>query len=218
MTPQTRSNPVVTKEVLDALRGPIVQLMREEMEKLRDKIRSAAIEASTSTIMRNQGWMYKCEQYFRVDNVLDEQKIPLISIHLTDIALMWHRQFMRLLGSDIVPWLVYRYAIMHRFGNSFDDLLAELKNYQAISFYMAGLPMDIELAVRMFKPQTLSIAYSLSKLQFETNEASKKKYKPPILPTPRFNNHSVGGTQINSPKPLALPALNANWRSKSDTP
>nr|GEU99157.1 hypothetical protein [Tanacetum cinerariifolium] len=74
--------------------------------------------------------------------------------------------------------------------------------------------MDIELVVMMFKPQTLSIAYSLSKLQFETNEASKKKYKPPILPTPRFNNHYVGGTQINSPKPLAVLALNANWRNQ----
>ncbi|GKE19941.1 hypothetical protein Tco_1431453 [Tanacetum coccineum] len=175
-----------------------------------------------------KGWMYKCEQLFRVDNVPNEQKVPLISIHLTDITLMWHRRFMRLLGSNIMPQLVYRGAIMQRFGNSFNDPLAELKNYkfetsieeyqnafdkllsrmdikeyQAISFYMAGLPTNIELVVRMFKPQTLSITYSLSKLLSATNEAIKKKNKSPILPTPRFNNYSVGGTQINSPKPLA---------------
>ncbi|GKA36292.1 hypothetical protein Tco_0722783 [Tanacetum coccineum] len=152
-------------------------------------------------------------------------------------------QFMRLLGSDTVPWLVYRGAIMQRFGNSFDVPLGELKickfeasieeyqnNFdkllsrvdiredQAISFYMAGLPNDIELAVKMFKPQTLSVAYSLSKLQVETNEATKKKNKTPLLPTLRCNNYAVGGTQINSPKSLALPAPNVNWRNRTATP
>ncbi|GJZ17220.1 putative mitochondrial protein [Tanacetum coccineum] len=190
-----------------------------------------------------KGWMYKCQQFFKVDNVPDEQKVPLISIHLFDIALMWHRQFMRLLGSDTVPWLVYRGAIMQRFGNSFDDPLGELKNCkfessieeyqnsfdrllsrvdnredQAISFYMAGLPTDIELAVRMFKPQTLSVAYSLSKLQVKTNEATKKRNKAPLFTTPKFSNYSGRGNQITSPKPLALPAPNVNWRNKTTTP
>nr|GEU50102.1 retrotransposable element Tf2 [Tanacetum cinerariifolium] len=229
-------------------------------------MRTTAMEVTTSQLGRNQrqnmqftrvtkievskfegddvkGWMYKCEQFFKVDNVADEQKVPLISIHLFDIALMWHRQFMRLLGSDIVPWLVYRGAIMQRFGNSFDDPLGELKNCkyeniiedyqnsfdkllsrvdiredQAISFYMVGLPTDIELAVRMFKPQTLSVAYSLSKLQIETNEATKKKNKAPLFPTPKFNSYTSGGNQISSPKPLALPAPNVNWRTKAATP
>nr|GEU80029.1 retrotransposon-related protein [Tanacetum cinerariifolium] len=157
-----------------------------------------------------KGWMYKCEQFFKVDNVPDEQNVLLISIHLFDIDLMWHRQFIRLLGSDNVPWLVYKGAIMQRFDNSFDDPLGELKNYkyensiedyqnsfdkllsrvdiredQAISFYMAGLPTDIELAVRMFKPQTLSVACSLSKLQIKTSEVTKRKNKAPLFPTPK---------------------------------
>ncbi|GJY04844.1 putative mitochondrial protein [Tanacetum coccineum] len=269
MAPATRTNSTTTEEILASLREPIAQLMREEMEKLREEMRTTAMEVSTSQMGRNQGdqrhnmqftrvtkiefpkfggddvkgWMYKCEQFFKVDNVPDEQKVPLISIHLFDIALMWHRQFMRLLGSDTVPWLVYRGAIMQRFGNSFDDPLGELKNCkyensiedyqnnfdkllsrvdiredQAISFYMAGLPTDIELAVRMFKPQTLSVAYSLSKLQIETNEATKKKNKAPLFPTPKFNSYTSGGSQISSPKPLALPAPNVNWRTKAATP
>ncbi|GJW99635.1 reverse transcriptase [Tanacetum coccineum] len=204
----TRTNSTTTEEILASLREPIAQLMREEIEKLREEMRTTAIE---------------------VDNVPDEQKVPLISIHLFDIALMWHRQFMRLLGSDTVPWLVYRGAIMQRFGNSFDDPLGELKNCkyensiedyqnnfdkllsrvdiredQAISFYMAGLPTDIELAVRMFKPQTLSVAYSLSKLQIETNEATKKKNKAPLFPTPKFNSYTSGGSQISVHKPYKL--------------
>nr|GEV08124.1 putative mitochondrial protein [Tanacetum cinerariifolium] len=161
--------------------------------------------------------MYKRVQFFRVDNVTNDQKVSLISIHLFDIALTWHRQFMRLLSSDIVPWLVYRGAIKQRFGNSFEDPLAELKNCkfetsivdyqnaydrllsrvdisanQAISFYMAGLLIDIELAVRMFKTQTLAIAYSLSKLQAATNEVVKKKNKAPLLSTPKFEELEEG--------------------------
>ncbi|GKB92245.1 hypothetical protein Tco_0964517 [Tanacetum coccineum] len=152
-------------------------------------------------------------------------------------------QFIRLLGSDTVPWLVYGGAIMQRFGNSFDDHLGELKNCkfessieeyqksfdrllsrvdiredQAIRFYMAGLPTDIELAVRMFKPQTLSVAYSLSKLQVKTNEATKKRNKAPLFTTPKFSNYFGRGNQITSPKPLALPAPNVNWRNKTTTP
>ncbi|GJT20659.1 hypothetical protein Tco_0890596 [Tanacetum coccineum] len=142
-------------------------------------------------------WMYKCEHFFKVDNVPDDRDVSLISIHLFDIALMWHRQFMRLLSSDIVPWLMYRGAIMQRFGNSLEDHLAELKNCkfetsiedyqnaydmllsrveiledQAIGFYMAGLPTDIELVV------------------------IKKKNKASLLPTPKFGNYPSGGTYV----------------------
>nr|GEV72772.1 hypothetical protein [Tanacetum cinerariifolium] len=157
MAPSTRTNSTTTEEILPSVREPIAQLMREEMEKLGDEMRTNAIEVSTSQLGRNQrdqrqnmqfnrvtkiefpmfrgddvkGWMYKCEQFFK---------------------------FMRLLGSDTVPWLVYRGAIM-----------VDIRDDQTISFYMAGLPNDIELAVRMFKPQTLSVAYSLSKLQVKTN-------------------------------------------------
>nr|GEY20097.1 hypothetical protein [Tanacetum cinerariifolium] len=214
------------------------------MQNLREEIRTTAMEVTTSQLGRNQsdqrqnmqftrvtkiefpkfggddvkGWMYKCEQFFKVDNVLDEQKVLLISIHLFVIALMWHKQFMRLLEIDNVPWLVYRGAIMQRFGNSFNDPLGELKNCkyensikdyqnsfdkllsrvdiredQAISFYMAGLPTDIELAVRI-------------------------KNKAPLFPTPKFNSYTSGGNQISIPKPLALPAPNVNWRNKAATP
>ncbi|GJT73056.1 hypothetical protein Tco_1032342 [Tanacetum coccineum] len=94
-----------------------------------------------------------------------------------DVKGWMYKKFIRLLGSDIIPWLAYRGEIMQRFRNSFEDPLAELKNCkfktsiedyqnaydrllsrvdisedQAISFYMVGLPNDIELAIRMFKP------------------------------------------------------------------
>ncbi|GJS23051.1 hypothetical protein Tco_0451683 [Tanacetum coccineum] len=168
MAPATRTNSTTTEEILACLREPIAQLMREEMEKLREEMRTTAMEFGGDDV---KGWIYKCEQFFKVDNVPDEQKVPLISIHLFDIALMWHRQFMRLWERDCT----------------------------------------------LFKGITLSVAYSLSKLQIETNEATKKKNKAPLFPTPKFNSYTSGGSQISSPKPLALPAPNVNWRTTAAT-
>ncbi|GKC22284.1 hypothetical protein Tco_1024434, partial [Tanacetum coccineum] len=68
------------------------------------------------------GWLFMCEQFIKVDNIVDGQKANLISIHLHDIALMWHRQFVRIMG-DNVEWAVYRQAILKRFGLDYDDPL-----------------------------------------------------------------------------------------------
>ncbi|GJU66445.1 reverse transcriptase [Tanacetum coccineum] len=48
MAPQTRTNPIVTEEILAILREPIAQMMREEMEKLRDEMRISAMKVSVS--------------------------------------------------------------------------------------------------------------------------------------------------------------------------
>ncbi|GKB52226.1 hypothetical protein Tco_0902979, partial [Tanacetum coccineum] len=233
VAPQTRSNPAVTDEILAGLRDPVAQMMREEMEKLTDEMRANAMEAITSTLVINQGDQRQTIQFTRA---------PRLSFQNLVVRMLTGgcTSFMRLIG-DILPWLVFRGAVMQRFGNPIDDPLAELKNYkfetsvkdyqnaydkllsrvdisedQAISFYMAGLPTDVELAVRMFKPQTPANAYSLSKLQFTANYTIKKKNKTPFLLVPRFNTYS-SGTTINSPKPLALRAPNANWRNKPST-
>ncbi|GKC86792.1 hypothetical protein Tco_1147441, partial [Tanacetum coccineum] len=43
-------------------------------------------------------WLFSCEQFFKVDNVPDENKVNLMYIHLYDLALIWHRQFIRFVG------------------------------------------------------------------------------------------------------------------------
>ena len=124
---------------------------------------------------------------------------------------------------------VYKQAVLARFGNVYDDPLSELKNLKyetsareyedafdkflsrveiseihALSLFMGGLPDEIAMGVRMFKPQTLAYAYCLTNLQEATLEAVKKKnrsgysgghsrfasnscqnsYSKPLLPTP----------------------------------
>ena len=182
-----------------------------------------------------RNWLFKCEQFFRVDNIHDNQKVNLVSIHLSDLALMWHRQVVRHLGED-VSWAMYRETILKRFGSVYDDPLSEIKKLkqigtvqdyidaydrllcrvdlpddQSMSFFMAGLKSEIELAVRMFRPRSLTDLYGLCKLEEAKVNVNKLKYRPPILPTPRFQTPLPN----TGPKPVSLPTPNLNWRNKA---
>ncbi|GKD06879.1 hypothetical protein Tco_1186564 [Tanacetum coccineum] len=70
MAPLSRSNTNVIDEILASLREPIAQIMREEMEKLRDEMRTTTLEASTSKLGRNQ--VYRGEIMQRFDNSFDD--------------------------------------------------------------------------------------------------------------------------------------------------
>jgi len=37
-----------------------------------------------------QGWIYRCEQFFEVDNIGEEMKVKIALIHLSGKALQWH--------------------------------------------------------------------------------------------------------------------------------
>nr|GFD14800.1 putative mitochondrial protein [Tanacetum cinerariifolium] len=79
-----------------------------------------------------RGWLFKCEQFFKVDNIDEDCKINLVSIYLFDLALLWHRQFVRFMGED-VDWNAYRTAILKRFDVAYDDPLGEVKNIKQTS-------------------------------------------------------------------------------------
>nr|GEZ34527.1 hypothetical protein [Tanacetum cinerariifolium] len=186
-----------------------------------------------------RGWSFRCEQFFKLDNVPDENKVNLIYINLYDLALMWHRKFVGFMG-DQMAWPLYREAILQKFGIAYDDLLGEVKKLkqtgsvqdyidafdkllyridlfieQSMSFFMAGLQHEIELAIRMLKPRTLAELYGLCKLEEARLGAVRHKQKMPIIPTPMFlNTHTNAITGL---KPLTLPAPDANWRNKAST-
>ncbi|GJX62542.1 reverse transcriptase [Tanacetum coccineum] len=145
------------------------------------------------------GWVFRCEQFFLLEQTPDLEKVTLISIHLYDKAFLWHSQFVRTNGTN-VTWEVYKKAILARFGNFYKDPMSELKNLKyettareyedtfdnllirveisedhAVSLFMGGLPTKIEMGVRMFKLKTLADAYCLTNLQEATLNAVKKK-------------------------------------------
>ncbi|GJW36708.1 retrotransposable element Tf2 [Tanacetum coccineum] len=141
-----------------------------------------------------------------------------------------------------VTWHVYRDAIIQRFGTIFDDPMAELKNVKydsnakeyhdkfddllsmveisvehSVSLYLAGVPTELEMGVRMFKPQNLADAYCLTNLQEATLNDVKKKNKMQFrASSSKFGNN--GGNTGASTKPLlALPNTTRNWSSRPNT-
>ncbi|GJW85685.1 retrovirus-related pol polyprotein from transposon TNT 1-94 [Tanacetum coccineum] len=147
-----------------------------------------------------------------------------------------HLKFIKTHG-EAVAWDVYEAAILQVFRAINEDPMAELKNLQyettvkeyqsqfeklmnqvditesrAISIFINGLPASIELNVRMFKPRSLTDAFSLAGLQ-EATLAALKQRNAPILPIPKtasgWNaNRSVTYPSKSTTTTLALPAPN----------
>ncbi|GJU26096.1 putative mitochondrial protein [Tanacetum coccineum] len=145
-------------------------------------------------------------------------------------------QFVKTHG-ETVAWNEFEKAIMKRFGPVNEDPMAELKNLrhdtsmkeyqsqfekllnlvdinesQSISMFIDGLPGIIELNVRMFKPKSLSDAFSLASLQEATLVVIKQR-NTPLLLTPKtasgWNaNMNVSYPSKSTTTTLALPASN----------
>ncbi|GKD80603.1 hypothetical protein Tco_1347442, partial [Tanacetum coccineum] len=81
-------------------------------------------------------------------------------------------------------------------------------------FYLGGLPAELEMAVRMFKPKSLADAYSLTNLQEATQNAIKKKNR--LQSNVSYGRFGVNNGAVNNPvKPLlALPIANKNWNNR----
>ncbi|GJV27196.1 integrase, catalytic region, zinc finger, CCHC-type containing protein [Tanacetum coccineum] len=136
-----------------------------------------------------KGWLFRCQQFFKVDNVSDEEKVRLASIHLYEKALTWHRQFEKING-DLVTWEVYEEEIYKRFGPYYEDPMEEIKNLR-----QNGTVPDYQdqFEALMFRPKSLYDAYQLARIQ-ETVKAINTKRYTLILSTP---NHPVNTAYIN---------------------
>ncbi|GJW18125.1 hypothetical protein Tco_0025561 [Tanacetum coccineum] len=109
------------------------------------------------------------------------------------------------------------------YEDAFDSLLSrvEVSEDHVVSLFMGGLPTEIEMGVRMFKPKNLADAYYLTNLQVATLNAFKKKgrsafvsnqsrypngststYQKPLLTTPNIsttNTNAKPNTPVTAP-------------------
>lgn len=70
--------------------------------------------------------IYKCEQFFLLDGTSLDTKVWLASIHLDEIALQWHLNYMRT-KFDVYPsWSQYVADVAACFGEAYEDPLATL--------------------------------------------------------------------------------------------
>nr|GEX27634.1 hypothetical protein [Tanacetum cinerariifolium] len=109
---------------------------------------------ATEMNQNNGQLIYRCNQFFQLDNVVENQNVRIALIHLHDKALDWHRNFERR-NSLEVTW--ERSSCGGSNGRSKE--------------------LETNIYKRMFKPRTLSDTYCLERLQEATNE-SRIKSKP----------------------------------------
>lgn len=186
-------------------------------------------------------WLYKLDQFFQLDHVNENTKVPLASIHLEGRALQWHQGYMK--GRNYVnpSWEQYVVDITGRFGEPFDDPMAELmelkqiatvKEYHdefdsiinrlqlspanTLSCFVTGLSEELRSLVRMFNPATISQAYALAKIQ-EANLSktqAKTPIKPPLLTTVPNNSFNKSGPSSYFAKTQSFPHKPMNTLSK----
>jgi len=167
-----------------------------------------------------QGRIYRCEQFFGIDNTAKNLKVKIASIHLYEKALLWHQSFMktrmrenelhrkniRMLlpcSLDQKPFddplaelmKLRQLGSVEQYQENFDSLLTRVElpvNY-VISYFLSGLRDEIQNAIRMLKPQTIHEAYCLRKLPEATLASIARRAKPILdrnLSYPKFGETS----------------------------
>nr|GEV30086.1 reverse transcriptase [Tanacetum cinerariifolium] len=110
--------------------------------------------------------------FFVVDNIHGEDKVKIASIHLHDKALSRHQQFVK--------------------------LQVDVTESQSVSLFIDGLPANIKMTVRMFRPKKLADAMSLASFQ-EASLAIVKSRTTPLLPTPKTTPLYCANRNVNYP-------------------
>lgn len=139
-----------------------------------------------------RGWLYRCENFFELDNTPWDMKVRVAAVHLERRALQWHQMYMQKRATRETPhWEEYIRALHIRFGTTvFEDPMADLMTLRqtgeleeclesfeallgrvclpeeyAISCLLAALREDIADVVRMHRPKTLLETYALARQQ-----------------------------------------------------
>lgn len=123
--------------------------------------------------------MYKCDQFFSLDDTPKASHVHLASTLLDGLELQWHLNYMRK-KFDIYPtWAQYVRDISIRFGDAYEDRLSNLiqvkhsrkiQDYivefevsqHSFSIFLAGLEHSTKMYVRLFNPTSIAQALNLA--------------------------------------------------------
>ncbi|GJW24762.1 copia protein [Tanacetum coccineum] len=161
----------------------------------------------TNTYTTPNRTVYRCNQFFKVDDIVEGDKEVYVEALLKRFSSTYKDPMSELKN------IRQRGRLVQLYIDAFDLIMTkvEVLEAQAVSFFLGGLNKEIEMIVRMFKPQSLADAYCLSKLQEANNNVSRKINKS-LMPTPKpvYNNFVRNtGSQMknvnytpNRPKPM----------------
>lgn len=176
-----------------------------------------------------RNWVYKCDQFFEVDETPSHTKVKIASVHLDGKVLQWHQSYMKgRITRDPPSWEEYVRALsitnfddpmaelvslrqngsVQKYLDKFDELhnSVDLPDAHALSCFLAGLKTEISVMVRMLKPKNLQEAIGLAKLQ-EQN----------LLCNPKPNSSNLNQNHKNFPKsqPTYPPQRPVNHQNSS---
>jgi hypothetical protein len=172
-------------------------------------------------------WLYKCDQFFSLDETPATSMVRLASIHLDGLALQWHLNYMRQ-KFDVYPsWQQYIADVTARFGDAYEDPLSSLLQIKhtgkiqdyidkfelaltqvtlipehSLSIFLAGLEHNTQMHVRMFNPSSITHAANLAKL----HEASTAL---PHRNTSKFNFSPKNQGLLSKPTTSNSPSTNS---------
>lgn len=194
-----------------------------------------------------RSWVYKCDQFFEVDNTPSNTKVKIASVHLDGKALQWHQSYMKSrITRDPPTWEEYVRALSERFGTMiYDDPMAELVSLKqtgnvqkyldqfdelynsldlpdnhALSCFLAGLKPEISVMVRMLKPRNLQEAISLAKLQEQNLIYNPKPNSVSInhRPTSKFHQPHPSQRPVNHQNSIPISRPIPSNFSRPSTP
>ncbi|KAG8377410.1 hypothetical protein BUALT_Bualt08G0030100 [Buddleja alternifolia] len=116
-----------------------------------------------------RGWLYKCEQFFEVDETLPLAKVKLASVHLEGKALQWHQMYMKSRLTREIPNLEeYIRALNDRFGALvYEDPMSELVNLKQVGAIQNYLDKFDEIVNCLDLPDHYALSCFLGGLKSE---------------------------------------------------
>ncbi|XP_047322943.1 uncharacterized protein LOC124926704 [Impatiens glandulifera] len=171
-------------------------------------------------------WIYGVEMFFQIDRTSEESKMDYACAHLTGRAHCWFSSYLQhRLPGRAMTWNELKQLVLKEFGPSeLDDPLDEWKDLKqtttvkdfgkkyldityklphlteeySIKGYLNGLKEEITNPIRIQKPQSLTEAMGMAKLQERTNQKLQdavfdslvrrgylENKGGPLLPTPK---------------------------------
>ncbi|GJT17849.1 reverse transcriptase [Tanacetum coccineum] len=183
----TRTNSVTPVVTMDALQETMNE-MKSALLTLTGKVNDHTLEFKMVQYGRMlkiefpkfngadvKGWIFRCRQFFRIDNVPEEIMVELAAMYVYDKALAWHQQLVKRYG-ERYTWELYEQEALKRFR-------AEATNNAMKPRYTS--------AQANYKPNSFGGGYK------STGLLPKPTTTPLALPAPTQTNN---GTRLtNSP-------------------
>ncbi|XP_039062791.1 uncharacterized protein LOC120207396 [Hibiscus syriacus] len=154
----------------------------------------------------SRGWIRKCQIFFNLFGIPEEQKLEIAAMYLTGRDETWFDGY--IMQKHRATWYEFEADLCHRFGDKnysdiieefnklmqkgsveeYQDNFEELKPYLLqqnmylgedyfVSSFVSSLKEELKHKVKVLEPKTLSEAYRQAKIYELANEIETKRYK-----------------------------------------